>query len=92
MNPIILPPVGQTDFFRLRKATSLGEFKPVKLRLKNLPCVISYPSGGVSKYEWQINLHELSNAKASLLVREFIPLPKVLFRKETYHVHGSTGV
>ena len=36
MNPIILPPamVGQTEFFSLGEATSLGEFKLVKLRLK----------------------------------------------------------
>ena len=27
-----------------------SEFKPVKLCLKNWPCVISYPSGGVGKY------------------------------------------
>ena len=27
-----------------------SEFKPVKLRLKNWPCVISCPSGGVGKY------------------------------------------
>ena len=49
MNPIILPPamrkiVGETRFFSLGVATSLGEekseFKPVKLRLKLTLCHI----------------------------------------------------
>ena len=51
MNPIILPPamgkiVGQTRFFSLGEATSLGEgkseFKPDKLRLKT--DFVSYPA------------------------------------------------
>ena len=45
MNPIILPPiVGQTGFFSLGEATSLGEgkLKPVKLRLKI--DLVSYPA------------------------------------------------
>ena len=51
MNPIILPPamgkiVGQTRFFTLGEATSLGkenaEFKSVKLRLKS--DLVSYPA------------------------------------------------
>ena len=54
MNPIILPPamgrLGQTRFFSLGEATSLGkensEFKPVKLRLKIDH--VSYPGGGVN--------------------------------------------
>ena len=60
MNPIILPPttgkiVGRTRFFSLGEATSLGEGKlwiqTCKTPLKNWPCVISYPSGGVGKLD-----------------------------------------
>ena len=63
VNPIIIPPamdkiVEQTRFFSLGKATRRRktEFKPVKLRLKNWPCVISCPSGEVSEYDniWQL--------------------------------------
>ena len=55
MNPISPPPamdklVGQTRFFSLGKEKENSEFKPVKLFLKNWPCVISCPSGGVGKY------------------------------------------
>ena len=35
MNPIILPPVGQTDFFSLGEATSLGEGKTLDSNLLN---------------------------------------------------------
>ena len=59
MNPIILPPamgkiVGQTGFFSLGEATSLGEgklgIKPVKHRLKI--DLVSYPvrAEGLGKY------------------------------------------
>ena len=74
MNPIILPPamgkiVGQTGFFSLGEATSLGEGKlwiqPVKLCLKNWPCVISCPSGGVGKYGYAI--------KPNLIILSFTP-------------------
>ena len=55
MNPIILSPVGQTGFFSLGEATSLREGKvwiqTCKTPLKNWPCVISCPSGGVGKYD-----------------------------------------
>ena len=33
-----------------------SEFKPLKLRLKYWPCVISCPSGGVGKYDNDRNL------------------------------------
>ena len=36
--------------WQLVKEKENSEFKPVKLRLKNWPCFISYPSGGVGKY------------------------------------------
>ena len=51
-----------------------SEFKPVKLRLKNWPCVISCPSGGVGKYDnnykvfhvFQSNTnHSISSAHSS---------------------------
>ena len=30
-----------------------SEFKPIKLRLRNWPCVTSCPDGGVGKYIYQ---------------------------------------
>ena len=53
MNPIILPPVGQADFFRLISLALVrqlveekenSEFKPVKLSLKI--DLVSYPARG----------------------------------------------
>ena len=63
MNPIILPPVvGQTRFFSLGEATSLGEGKlwiqTCWTLLKNWPCAISCPSGGLGKYDNVVNLQE----------------------------------
>ena len=61
MNLIILPPamgkiVGQTRFFSLGEAISLGEGKlwiqTCETLLKNWPCAISCPNGGVGKYDW----------------------------------------
>ncbi len=58
MNPIILPPamgkiIGQTRLFSLGEATSLGEFKPVKLRLKI--DLVSYPA----QVEVLVNMYKL---------------------------------
>ena len=74
MNPIILPPamgkiVGQTGFFSLVEATSLGEGKlwiqTCYTPLKNWPCVISCPSGvGVN----MINLYSRQVLKTVLSV------------------------
>ena len=52
MNPIILPPWvnSRTDWILQPWWGQNSEFKPVKLRLKNWPRVISFPSGGVGKY------------------------------------------
>ena len=60
MNPIILPParskiVGQTGFFGLGEATSLGEGKPVKLRLKI--DLVSYPALA----KWLVNMIKKEN-------------------------------
>ena len=75
MNPIILLPamgkiVGQTRFFSLGEATSLGEGKlwiqTCQTPLKKWPCVISYPSGGVGKYGWSIWLRFHRNVPTCL--------------------------
>ena len=59
MKPTIPPPamgkiVGQTGIFSLDTATGLGNgklfLKPVKLSIKNWPCVASCTYGEVSKY------------------------------------------
>ena len=65
MNPIILPPatgkiVGQTRFFSLGDATSLGEEKlwiqTCYTSLKNWPCVLSCRNGGVGKYRLALDV------------------------------------
>ena len=60
MNPVILPPAMGKYYGRLRSSALVrqpvkekenSEFKPAKLRLKNLPRVISCPRGGVGRYD-----------------------------------------
>ena len=90
MNPIIVPPamgkiVGQTRFFSLGEATSLGEgrqFKPVKLSLKI--DLVSYPA----RAKGLVNMYN-NRMKQGTIPQRFTRSIVKLLRKDK---HGRDGI